>query len=95
MVTQIDWGDGSGDKITLTYSATSGNQTVLVSSNANAGANPRSKVIKFTAVVGNTIIERTLTVTQLAGSDDLIVPTYNDIYPVYDDVARGFRDTSV
>lgn len=95
MVTQIDWGDGSGDKITLTYSATSGNQTVLVSSVANAGANPRSKDIKFIAVVGGTTIERTLTVTQLAGSNDLIVPTYNYVYPVYEDVARGFRDTSV
>lgn len=64
MVKQIDWGDGSGDKITLTYSATSGNQTVLVSSDANTGA-ARSKVVTFTSGIGG--ISRQLTINQDAG----------------------------
>lgn len=89
MVKQIDWGDGSGDKITLTYSATSGNQNVLVSSDANAGANPRSKNITFSVNAGQTTISRTLTVVQGAASD-LIIITRNDVYPTYDDTAVGY-----
>lgn len=59
VTTQISWGDGSGDKIYLSRNASSGDQTVLVSSDANAGA-ARSKVVNFTA--GN--ITRQLTVNQ-------------------------------
>lgn len=90
MVTQIDWGDGSGDKITLTYSATSGNQTVLVSSDANAGANPRSKIIKFTVVVGNTTIERTLTVVQNPGGI-LTIITHNNAAIVNNQSVVGYE----
>lgn len=90
MVKQIDWGDGSGDKITLTYSATSGNQTVLVSSVANAGANPRSKIIKFTVVAGNVTIERELTVMQPAKSNGLVVITRNNEFVTYDYTGIGY-----
>lgn len=90
MVKQIDWGDGSGDKITLTYSATSGNQTVLVSSDVNAGANPRSKTITFTVVAGNVTIERTLTVTQPAKSNGLVVITRNNEFVTYDYTGIGY-----
>ena len=89
MDTQIDWGDGSGDKITLTYSAASGNQTVLVSSDANAGANPRSKNITFSVTVGQTTISRTLTVVQEAASD-LVIITRNDVCTTYNDTAVGY-----
>ena len=94
MTTQIDWGDGSGDKITLTYTAASGNQVISVSSAANAGASSRTKNINFSVTAGGTTITRTLTVVQLAGSSGLIIPTYNDVYPTYNDVARGFQDSS-
>lgn len=59
----VNWGDGSGDKIYLTCPASSGDQTVQVSSDANRGA-ARSKVVQFTA--GN--ISRSLTVNQEAGA---------------------------
>ena len=60
---EIAWGDGSGDKIYLTADAFGGNQTVLVSSDANAGA-ARTKTVTFTA--GN--ITQQLTVNQSAGT---------------------------
>lgn len=90
MVKQIDWGDGSGDKITLTYSATSGNQTVLVSSVVNAGAHPRSKIIKFTVVAGNVTIERELTITQPANSNGIVVITRNNEFVTYDYTGIGY-----
>lgn len=64
-VTEIPWGDGSSDKIYLTYSALEGDQTVLVSSDANAGASARSKVVTFTTTVGN--VTQTLTISQEPG----------------------------
>lgn len=86
--TTIPWGDGSGDNIYLTYSASQGDQTVLVSSDANGGA-ARTKDITFSVNVGGTVISRVLTVLQPAQSE-LIVPIYNGVYPSYNDVARGF-----
>ena len=90
MTTQIDWGDGSGDKITLTYTAASGDQTILVSSAANAGASSRTKNITFTVTAGQTTITRTLTVVQEAATSDIIIITRNDVYPTYNDVAVGY-----
>ena len=86
MVTEIPWGDGTSDKIYLTYSASAGDQTVLVSSDPNAGP-ARTKSITFATTGG--VVSRTLTVLQPALSD-LIVPIYNGVFPAYDDVARGF-----
>lgn len=86
--TTIPWGDGSGDNIYLTYSASQGDQTVLVSSDANVGG-ARTKDITFSVNVGGTVISRVLTVLQPAQSE-LIVPIYNGVYPSYNDVARGF-----
>lgn len=63
-VTTIPWGDGSGDNIYLTCDASDGDQTVLVSSDANTGA-ARSKVVSFASSVGS--ITRQLTVNQDAG----------------------------
>lgn len=62
MTTEIDWGDGSNDKIRLTYDAPDGNRNVAVSSDANTGP-ARTKTITFSA--GN--ISKTLTVQQAAG----------------------------
>ncbi len=59
MTQTIEWADGSGDKIYINADAFGGNQTVLVSSDANAGS-ARSKDITFQA--GG--ITRVLTVNQ-------------------------------
>lgn len=64
MVTEIPWGDGSGDKIYLSRNASEGDQVVQVSSDANSGA-ARTKVVTFTSGVGN--IQRQLTINQAAG----------------------------
>ena len=60
---EIAWGDGSGDKIYLTADALEGNQTVLVSSDANTGA-ARTKTVTFSATGASSV---TLTVIQAAG----------------------------
>lgn len=59
----IDWGDGTGEKITLTYNAASGNQTVQVSSAKNTTTSKRSKTITFATTAGGSVT-RTITVTQ-------------------------------
>lgn len=88
--TTIPWGDGSGDNIYLTYSASQGDQTVLVSSDANSGA-ARTKNITFVSTVGN--ISRTLTVSQEEGAS-LVSITWNNVCITYDETAIGYRDTS-
>lgn len=47
-VTEIPWGDGTSDKLYFSAPASEGNQTVEVSSDANAGAE-RSKTVNFNA----------------------------------------------
>ena len=84
--TTIPWGDGSGDNIYLTYSASQGDQTVLVSSDANGGP-ARTKDITFVSTVGN--ISRVLTVLQESGMD-LVSITWNDVCITYDDTAIGY-----
>ena len=88
--TTIPWGDGSGDNIYLTYSASQGDQTVLVSSDANGGA-ARTKNITFVSTVGN--ISRILTVSQEEGAS-LVSITWNNVCITYDDTAIGYPDTS-
>lgn len=89
MTTQIDWGDGSGDKITLTYTAASGDQTVLISSAAYTGQSYRTKDITFTVSAGGTTITRVLTVKQSSGST-LTIITYNDAAITHSDTAVGY-----
>lgn len=62
MTQEIEWADGSGDKIYINADAFGGNQNILVSSDANAGL-ARSKDIIFRA--GD--VARVLTVNQAAG----------------------------
>ena len=73
VVEEIAWGDGSGDKIYLTADALEGNQTVLVSSDANARA-PRTKVITFSASGATPV---TLTVSQDGGTGTEHTVTFN------------------
>lgn len=72
-VTTIPWGDGSGDNIYLTYPSASGDHTVLVSSDANAGSTGRTKTITFTASHHGTSDTKTLTVVQEGVPEPYIV----------------------
>ena len=89
--TTIPWSDGSGDNIYLTYPSASGDQTVTVSSDANAGTSSRTQTVTFTA--GS--ISKALTVIQAAN----LIPVFydwllfdgtayidTDIYPQQDSV---------
>lgn len=89
MTTQVAWGDGSGDKITLTYTAAEGTQTVAVSSDPCTGFVTRTKDITFQVTGGGTTITRVLTVTQ-SGRDFLLI-TFNDTAITSNDVAVGFE----
>ena len=89
MTTQVEWGDGSGDKIYLTYSASEGNQTVTITSDAHTGYVTRTKDITFTATAGETTITRTLTVAQ--NGKDIIIITRNDVAMTENDVAVGYE----
>lgn len=59
--TTIPWGDGSGDNIYLDYSEAEGDQSVLVSSDANGGSTSRTKSVTFSATGVSPVI---LTVNQ-------------------------------
>lgn len=72
-VTTIPWGDGSGDNIYLTYSASQGDQNVLVTSDANAGSTDRTKTITFTASHHGTTDTKQLTVVQEGVPEQYIV----------------------
>jgi len=89
MTTQIDWGDGSGQKITLTYTASEGNQTVTVTSDANVGYLTRTKDITFSAIAGGTTITRVLTVSQTGKNITII--TRNDTAMTENNVAVGYE----
>lgn len=89
MTTQVEWGDGSGDKIYLTYSASEGNQTVQVSSDAHTGYVERTKNINFSVTAGQTTITRTLTVIQ--SGKDITIITRNDVAMTENEVAVGYE----
>lgn len=89
MVTEVPWGDGSGDKLYLSYSASEGNQTVQVTSDAHTGYEERTKEINFTVVAGQTTITRTLTVKQ--SGKDIIIVTFNDTAITHNNVAVGYE----
>lgn len=90
-VTTIPWGDGSGDNIYLTYPSASGDQTVTVTSDANAGASSRSKDITFSVTAGQTTISRTLTVVQSAASGELTIITRNGIASMDNATVVGYK----
>lgn len=90
-VTTIPWGDGSGDNIYLTYPSASGDQTVTVTSDANAGASSRSKNITFSVTAGQTTISRTLTVVQEAASGELTIITRNGVASMDNDTVVGYK----
>lgn len=63
---QIAWDDGSNDKIYFSAPASEGNQTVKVSSDANAG-NERTKTVNFNA---SGVSPKALTIVQLGSGAD-------------------------
>ena len=90
MTTQIPWNDGTGDKIYLSYTASEGNQTVSVTSDAYTGASYRTKDITFSVTAGGTTITRVLTVRQ---SDDsvLTIITRNGSAITNNSTAVGYK----
>lgn len=96
--TEIPWGDGSNDKIYLTYPSASGDQTVAVTSDANTGA-ARSKVVTFSSVVGS--ITHQLTVNQAAGRQQYTVTLNPSSYDeenyswrTSSNISRGYTSSS-
>lgn len=63
--TSIAWGDGTSDYLTCTYSASSGNQTVTISSSLNKGTTSRKKTLKVSTASG---VYATMTITQIRDS---------------------------
>lgn len=89
MTTQVSWNDGTGDKIYLSYSASEGNQTVTITSDAHTGYVNRTKDITFSATAGGTTITRTLTVVQ--SGKNITIITRNDTAMTQNDVAVGYE----
>ena len=89
MTTSLSWNDGTTDKLYLTYTASEGNQTVTVTSDAHTGYIERSRDVVFQVIAGGTTISRTLTVTQLG--KDITIITRNDVYSVDNEVAVGYE----
>lgn len=93
MVTEVPWNDGTGDKIYLSYSASEGNQTVQVTSDAYTGYVTRTKDITFTVSAGGTTVTKVLTVNQT--SNNIIIITRNDVAMTENDVAVGYVHSPV
>lgn len=89
MTAQIGWNDGTGDNIYLSYSASEGNQTVTITSDAHTGHVERTRDITFSATAGGTTISRVLTVVQQG--KDITIITRNDVAITENDVAVGYE----
>lgn len=59
----VNWGDGSGDKITVSYSEEYGNQEITVVTDANNTKDARSKTLTF-STYNYPYKQVTLTITQ-------------------------------
>lgn len=89
MTTSLSWNDGTTDKLYLTYTASEGNQTIAVTSDAHTGYIERSRDVVFTVTAGGTTITKTLTVVQ--SGKDITIITRNDNAITRNDVAIGFE----
>lgn len=89
MTTSLSWNDGTTDKLYLTYTASEGNQTIAVTSDAHTGYIERSRDVVFTVTAGGTTITKTLTVVQ--SGKDITIITRNDVYSVDNEVAVGYE----
>ena len=91
MRTTIPWGDGTGDNIYLDYNASAGDQSVSVSSDANAGV-ARTKVVTFSASGATPV---TLTVNQAVRTKKQVTisahPTsYDTEHYAWDSIVSGY-----
>ena len=89
MTTQISWNDGTSDKIYLSYTASEGNQTITITSDAHTGYESRTKDITFTATAGGTSVSKVLTVVQ--SGKNITIITRNDVAMTENDVAVGYE----
>lgn len=89
MVTQLDWNDGSNEKLYLTYGSSDGTQTIAISSDPNVGYTTRTRDIVFQVSTGSATIQRTLTVSQTG--KDIIIITRNNTSVTRNDVALGYE----
>lgn len=89
MVTQVDWNDGTGEKIYFSYGSSEGTQTISVSSDVHTGYIERSKTVTFRTTSGTPTVTATLTVKQSGRNITLI--TYNDTAMTSNDVAVGYE----
>jgi len=89
MTTSLSWNDGTTDKLYLTYTASEGNQTIAVTSDAHTGYIERSRDVVFTVTAGGITITKTLTVVQ--SGKDITIITRNDTAITRNDVAIGFE----
>jgi hypothetical protein len=71
----IYWGDGTSDKLYVTYSGTAGDSNLAVASDPNMTASERTKEITLVAAAG---IQAVLTVTQEAFPRDFNNDFNND-----------------
>lgn len=77
----IAWGDGSGQSLTVTYTALSGNQNITISSPANNTRFDRQITLTFaTTNLTGTQVSKTLTVKQLAYTGDFSNDFSNDFF---------------
>jgi hypothetical protein len=74
----IYWGDGTGDLLTATYTGTPGASSLTLSSPPNGAPVSRSATLTLANTVGSN--SATLTVTQEAMSDALLLATYAGEY---------------
>ena len=89
MTTQVSWGDGSGEKIYLTYGASEGNQTIQITSDAHTGYIDRTRDIIFSISAGGQTINAVLTVVQ--SGKNITIITRNDVAMTENDVAVGYE----
>ena len=89
MTTTVDWNDGTGEKLYLTYGASEGTQTIAITSDPHTGYVTRSKDIVFSVSVGGLSISRTLTVSQSA--KDITIVTFNDTAVIHNNTAVGYE----
>lgn len=87
--TAIDWNDGTGGKIYLSYGSSEGTQTISVSSDTHTGYESRSKDITFQTTTGSPTVSATLRVTQ--SGKNITIITYNDNAISRNDVAVGYE----
>ena len=74
MTTQIGWNDGTGEKIYLSYSASEGNQTVTITSDAHAGGTTISRVL--------TVVQQGKDITIITRND--VAMTENEVAVGYE-----------